>query len=431
MRLFEILNLTTLLVIFVVALVPKIKKTRWMVYLPVLAVLFVLLHLFFEGYRWQMFFAYILTTILFLGTLRSLLFGTVHKDSPSGFRKTLMIARIVLRFLMIAIAAACVFLSPIRRLHQPSEPGVGKTLIRPADGMVMVYVPAGQFKMGAPGLEWIRWPQSKRALKRMYYRPFLFVDETPQHVVHLDAFWIDQTEVTVAMFHKFIEATGYITTAEREGWGRPWTDGPKELEWRKVNGADWQHPRGPGSTAEDNHPVTQVSWEDSAAYCQWVGGQLPTEAQWEKACRGTDGRMWPWGNNFDGTRVSACEARCPIERWKDDRFDDGYAFTAPVGSFPAGASPYGALDMSGNVWEWVADWYEKDFYHNSPYKNPLGPGTGTLRAMRGGAWFDNDVWMTCTVRHQNPSRYRCEDVGFRCVIPVKNKIVDDTNKKTQ
>lgn len=419
MRLFEILNLTTLLVIFVVALVPKIKKTRWMAYLPVLAVLFVLLHLFFEGYRWQMVFAYILTTILFLGTLRSILFGTVQKDSPSGFRKILMIARIVLRFLMLAIAAACVFLSPIRRLHQPSEQGVGNTLTRSADGMVMVYIPAGEFKMGAPGLEWIRWTQSKRELKHVHYRPFVFLDETPQHVVYLDAFWLDQTEVTVAMFRKFVETTGYITTAEREGWGRPWTDGPKELEWRKVNGADWQHPRGPGSTAEDNHPVTQVSWEDAAAYCQWVGGQLPTEAQWEKACRGTDGRMWPWGNKFDGTRVNSCDARCPIERWRDDRFDDGYAFTAPIGSFPTGASPYGALDMAGNVWEWVADWYKKDYYHNSPYKNPLGPGSGTFRAMRGGAWYDTDVWMTCTVRHQNPSWYRCEDVGFRCVIPVK------------
>ena len=239
----------------------------------------------------------------------------------------------------------------------------------------------------------------------MYYKPFLFLDETPQHVVYLDAFWIDQTEVTVAMFRVFVEATGYMTTAEREGWGMPWTDGPKELEWPKVNGADWQHPRGPGTTVEDNHPVTQVSWEDAAAYCKWVGGQLPTEAQWEKACRGIDGRMWPWGNTFDGTRVSSCETQCLIERWKNDRFDDGYTFTAPVGSFPDGVSPYGALDMAGNVWEWVADWYEIDYYHNSPDENPLGPGSGTLRAMRGGAWYDNDVWMTCTVRHQNPSSY--------------------------
>jgi serine/threonine-protein kinase len=421
MRLFEILNLTILLVIFVGALVPKIKRTRWTAYLSVLTVLFILLHLFFEGYRWQMVFPYILTFLLFLGTVRTILLGADKKrESPSRFRKNLIIAGIVLRFLMLAIAITCVILSPKRQLQQPTEPGVGNTRIRPADGMVMVYVPAGEFKMGAPGLEWIRWPQSQRELKRMYYKPFLFTDEIPQHVVYLDAFWIDKTEVTVAMFRTFVEATGYKTTAERQGWGKPWTDGPKELEWPKVNGTDWQHPYGPESTAKDDHPVTQVSWEDAAAYCKWVGGQLPTEAQWEKACRGTDGRMWPWGNTFDGTRVSSCDAQCPIERWKDDSFDDGYAFAAPVGSFPAGVSPYDALDMVGNVWEWVADWYEKDYYHDSPYKNPLGPASGTLRAMRGGAWYDTDVWVTCTVRHQNPPWDRYSDVGFRCVVPVKD-----------
>ena len=421
MHLFEILNLTTLLVIIVGALVPKIKRTRWMDYLSVLAVLFILLHLFFEGYRWQMIFSYILTFFLFLSTVRKIMFETDKKsDTHSKFHKKLMFVRIVLSFLILVIATSCVILSPKRQLHLPTEQGVGNTRIRPADGMVMVYVPAGEFKMGARGLKWIRWTQSKRGLKRMHYKPFMFIDETPQHSVYLDAFWIDKTEVTVAMFRIFVEATGYITTAESQGWGKPWTDGPKELEWPKVKGTDWQHPYGPESIAEDDHPVTQVSWEDAVAYCKWVGGKLPTEAQWEKACRGIDGRMWPWGNTFDGTRVSSCDAQCLIERWKDDSFDDGYAFTAPVGSFPTGASPYGALDMVGNLWEWVADWYEKEYYHDSPYKNPLGPTSGTLRAMRGGAWYDTDVWVTCTVRHQNPSWDRYSDVGFRCAVPVKD-----------
>ena len=157
MRLFEILTLTTLLVIFVGALVPKIKKTRWMDYLFVLTILFILLHLLIEGYRWQMLFPYILTSFLFLATTRRIFFGIDKKrKSHSRFRKNLIIAGIVLRLLMLAITITCVMISPKRKLQLPKELGVGITRIRPADGMVMVYVPAGEFKMGAPGLEWIR-----------------------------------------------------------------------------------------------------------------------------------------------------------------------------------------------------------------------------------------------------------------------------------
>jgi len=289
------------------------------------------------------------------------------------------------------------------------------TQVRSTDGMVMVYVPAGEFEMGNTGIQWI-WGGS---LKDGDLDLQVFTDEQPGHTVHLDAFWIDQTEVTVAMFRIFAEATGYETTAEREDWGNPWTEGPMEEEWPKVPGADWRHPRGPESSAEDDHPVVQVSWEDAAAYCEWAGGHLPTEAQWEKAARGTDGRMWPWGNAYEGARGSFCDAQCPIERWKQDSFDDGYPFTAPVGSFPSGASPYGALDMAGNVWEWVADWYDEDYYGDSPAQNPLGPESGTDRAMRGGAWYDNESWVRCTVRHQNPPWSRCDDVGFRCAIPAQ------------
>jgi sulfatase modifying factor 1 len=288
------------------------------------------------------------------------------------------------------------------------------TRARSTDGMVMVYVPAGEFEMGNTGIQWI-WGGSLRDGDLDLQ---VFTDEQPGHTVYLDAFWIDQTEVTVAMFRTFVEATGYETTAEREGWGHPWTEGPMEEEWPKVPGADWQHPRGPESSAEDGHPVVQVSWEDAADYCEWAGGQLPTEAQWEKAARGTDGRMWPWGNTYDGTLGSFCDAQCPIERWKQNSYDDGYAFTAPVGSFAGGASPYGALDMVGNVWEWVADWYEEDYYADSPSRNPLGPESGTDRAMRGGAWIDNESWVRCTVRHQNPPWSRCDDVGFRCAVPA-------------
>jgi formylglycine-generating enzyme required for sulfatase activity len=289
------------------------------------------------------------------------------------------------------------------------------TRIRPTDGMAMVYVPAGEFDMGNTGVQWV-WGGSLRDGDLDLQ---VFTDEQPQHTVYLDAFWIDQTEVTVAMFRTFVEATGYETTAEIAGWGQPWREGPMEEEWPQVSGADWLHPRGPESTAEDEHPVVQVSWEDAAAYCEWAGGRLPTEAQWEKAARGTDGRTWPWGNTYDGVRGNFCDAQCPIERWKHDSYDDGYAFTAPVGSFPSGASPYGALDIVGNVWEWVADWYDDSYYGDSPTENPSGPPSGTERAMRGGAWIDNETWVRCTVRYQNPPWSRCDDVGFRCVVPAK------------
>jgi len=221
------------------------------------------------------------------------------------------------------------------------------TRMRATDGMTMIYVPAGEFRMGHPGVQWV-WGGS---LLDGDWGLQVFSDEQPLRTVHLDDFWIDQTEVTVGMFRSFVEATGYETTAEREGWGSPWRDGPMEEEWPQVRGADWRHPRGPESSAQDDHPVVQVSWKDAAAYCQWAGGHLPTEVQWEKAARGIDGRSWPWGDAYDGARGNFCNAECPIKRWRREAYDDGYAFTAPVGSFPDGASPYGALDMAGNVWE--------------------------------------------------------------------------------
>jgi formylglycine-generating enzyme required for sulfatase activity len=299
---------------------------------------------------------------------------------------------------------------PLIQLSEPID-----TRIRPADGMTMVYVPAGEFEMGHKGTQWM-WSGS---LIGGDLGLQVFTDERPQHAVYLDAFWIDQTEVTVAMFRTFVEAMGYKTTAEREGWGAPWTDGPMEEEWPHVSGTDWQHPHGPGSSALDDHPVVQVSWEDAAAYCAWAGGQLPTEAQWELAARGTDGRLWPWGDTYEGNRGSFCDASCPVKRWNHDSYNDGYALTSPVGSFPSGASPYGALDMAGNVWEWVADWYDEDYYSDSPYENPTGPSSGIERTQRGGAWIDNESWVRTTVRHATSPGVRCDDLGFRCAVPAE------------
>ena len=305
--------------------------------------------------------------------------------------------------------------APVRTDIGAEQPLPLETRIRTTDGMTTVYVPAGEFAMGNDGIQWV-WGGT---LLHGDLDMQVFTDEQPRHTVHLDAFWIDETEVTVAMFRTFFEATAYETTAEREGFGHPWTEGPMEEEWPEVEGADWQHPHGPDSSAEDDHPVVQVSWEDAAAYCAWAGGQLPTEAQWEKAARGTDLRMWPWGNTWDGNLGSFCDAQCPIERWRQGQYDDGYAFTAPVGGFQSGASPYGALDMAGNVWEWVADWYAEDYYGESPLQDPSGPDSGTVRAMRGGARYDNETWVRATVRHQNPPTSRCDDVGFRCAMPAQ------------
>ena len=305
--------------------------------------------------------------------------------------------------------------TPVAPLAEGSAPV--KTRIRPADGMVMVYVPAGDFPMGYDAV-W-RWSGS---LQDGTLGLQALTDQRPQHTVYVHAFWIDQTEVTVGMFRTFVKATGYVTTAEREGHGHPYKAGPKEDEWPDVPGAYWQHPRGPGSEAQDDHPVVQVSWDDAAAYCAWVGGGLPTEAQWEKACRGTDGRMYPWGDEFDPRRMNYCDAQCPVTRWNHDpTFDDGFAYSSPVGSYPGGASPYGALDMAGNVWEWTADRYDPRYYATSPYQDPQGPETGAERVQHGGAWYDagRAGWLTCTIRHATSPRNRADDLGFRCTVLAK------------
>jgi len=206
-----------------------------------------------------------------------------------------------------------------------ATPGV-ITRINPKDGATMVYVPAGEFLMGSKDGE----GQD---------------DERPQHKVFLTGYWIYRTEVTVAQYKKFCQATGRVMA----------TDPP----WK------WQ----------DDHPVVNVFWDDAAAYAQWANAALPTEAQWEKAARGTDSRVYPWGNDWDG------------EKCQNSVGGKNAGKTAPVGSMPAGASPYGCLDMAGNVWEWCADWYDAGYYKNAPARNPTGPATGTTRVLRGGSWF--------------------------------------------
>jgi formylglycine-generating enzyme required for sulfatase activity len=248
-------------------------------------------------------------------------------------------------------------------------PVAGGTRMREKDGMAMVYVPAGEFTMGSDDGD---------------------VDVRPAHTVYMDAFWIDKYEVTNAQYGECVEA-GACRAPTTCGWGEPTY----------------------GDASKANHPVVCVHRDDAQAYCAWAGARLPTEAEWEKAARGTDEPRWPWGNTFDVSKVNFCDRNCEFE-WKDAGVDDGYARTAPVGSFPAGASPYGALDMAGNVWEWVADWYDAHYYAHSPSHNPQGPDSGTHRVLHGGAW-SNDKWLVqSAVRDHYVPTETFSDTGFRC-----------------
>jgi formylglycine-generating enzyme required for sulfatase activity len=276
------------------------------------------------------------------------------------------------------------------------------------DGAEMVLVPAGEFVMGSA-------PDDITSLLRRHPKAngAILKDEIPKHRVFLEAFYIDTYEVTNARFQRFVQATGYQTQAEREGGGKIRT-GAKT--WAQVPDATWRSPRGQGSSIAglEAHPVVQVSWHDAKAYCTWAGKRLPTEAEWEKAARGPDGRLCPWGNELDGTRANFCDRNCPFA-WKDTVVDDGYRSTAPVGRYEAGKSPYGTYDMAGNVWEWVADWYEARYYQRSPARNPQGPTSGTQVVLRGGSWLYTAPDFRTTERAGVPSDRRNENIGLRCV----------------
>ncbi|MBE0682533.1 MAG: SUMF1/EgtB/PvdO family nonheme iron enzyme [Anaerolineales bacterium] len=224
-----------------------------------------------------------------------------------------------------------------------------------ADGMAQVYVPEGEFLMG-------------KGLVRKNA-------DSPQHVVYLDAFWMDKYEVSNSMYIRCIQAGGCT-----------------ELVSDNINYQNWVY---------RNHPVTYVTWDQANAYCQWAGRRLPTEAEWEKAARGTDGRKYPWGNEVPNPR---------LVNFADSMIHE----TVSIYRYPLGASPYGALNMSGNAREWVADWYDPEYYLATPYANPSGPENGTEHSLRSGSYNEdkNEIMVTARYRHEPQSAGLSR--GFRC-----------------
>lgn len=221
----------------------------------------------------------------------------------------------------------------------------------------MALVPAGEFTMGSPEGD---------------------LDEKPAHKVLINAFFMDKYEVTVKQYAAFLQESG----------------GDRPAEWKTMN-----------KTANQNRPVMGVDWAEAARYCKWAGKRLPTEAEWEKAARGTDGRLYPWGN----------DPPTPLHANYGKREWSNHEALVPVGTLEAGKSPYGIYDMAGNVWEWVSDWYDNDYYKNSPSESPAGPPTGGFKVIRGGSWNTSARNLRAADRYFDPPSFRSQYVpGFRC-----------------
>lgn len=236
--------------------------------------------------------------------------------------------------------------------------------VNDADGAELVFVPAGEFLMGSDHRT----------------DPYFWGAEEPEHTVYLDAFWIYRTEVTNAMYQQCVKAQAC----------------PKPM---------WNHSNTRSEYYDDpsyvDYPVIYVSWVHATAYCKWAGGRLPTEAEWEKASRGMDGRLFPWGD------------ASPSSQQANFR-DSGYRDTVSVGTYPDNISPYGALDMAGNVWEWTFDWFQSAYYNVSPNENPRGPATGSTRVMRGGSWHNTADGVRTVARASIKPEDTFNTLGVRC-----------------
>lgn len=279
-----------------------------------------------------------------------------------------------LRWLHVCVALCLLFhVSLLIALGQPTldppGPPTGK------DGAPMVAVPAGSFPMGVP--------HGDRDGGR---------DEYPRHDVFVDAFFIDKFEVTNGRYLEFVKATNHRVPQNP----------------RNPTRNLWQGDAVSESLAE--RPVINVDWHDAEAYCRWAGKRLPTEAEWEKAAKGTMDRRFPWGN-----------VEPTVKHLNYNQQWVGEKTLMPVGSYEAGKSPYGAYDMAGNVWEWVNDWYDPKYYEKSPQKNPKGPPTGTMRVVRGSGWQNETPTIRIFTRVGSDPTIRNESTGFRCAADAEVK----------
>ena len=308
-------------------------------------------------------------------------------------------------------------LPPAATAKPEPRPMIQDREITGKDGAPMVLIPAGTFMMGSTKDEvdraikdCVKELKRDQATCEGWYKV-----ELPQHKVRMDEFYLDKYEVTNRIFQQFVEQTGHQTTAEKEGSAKAFVEG---TGWQDMKGASWRQPEG-GQTvfASDRgeHPVVSVSWEDANAFCRWAGKRLPTEAEWEYATRaGTATRYW-WGNGSPGSRQVeniADETAKSLLSVIMTGYDDGSLRTAPVGSYEA--NPWRLHDISGNVAEWTADWYDATYYKNSPERNPKGPSSGDYRVLRGGSWTNVPAFVRSATRLWITPTYRLVIFGFRC-----------------
>ena len=301
-------------------------------------------------------------------------------------------------------------------------------IVHPHDGSIMVVVPAMEFLMGTkeshPEL-----PETPLGNKPLKPHEILLVradpswrhaDEQPARSVKLRAFAIDRYEVTNARYRRFLD-----DMLENDDHSRCHPHEPKGKDhtpryWTNYNpllddaGYAKTTPFDGDTFTKDNHPVVGVDWFDAYAYAAWAGKRLPTEAEWEAAARGVDGRRWPWGDSWQWGRANTGGETKGMDVWTVGFEKDGFIYSSPIGNYVDGRSPLGCDDMAGNVAEWCADWYDVDYYCNAPRANPRGPDSGRLRSVRGGSSRSVPSSVRCAKRFSREPRFRNFDLGFRC-----------------
>ncbi|UCF60023.1 MAG: formylglycine-generating enzyme family protein [Anaerolineaceae bacterium] len=297
----------------------------------------------------------------------------------------LLALAMITALLLVACSGSKVEEVDLLEPESATGPSLNETRIRPSDSMVMVFVPEGSFLIGSDENQ----IETAKTLCEEYPDAYgkcsseTFELETPQHFAEVDAFWIDRTEVTNGQYSLCVE----------DGACNP----SRLADDPTYNG--------------EIYPVAGIPWKDAVDYCIWAGGRLPMEVEWEYAAKGAKGTIYPWGDEFECERGSFSDQCSPCE--------DGYSGPAPVESFPLGASWCGAMDLAGNVWEWVGDVYnEHTIYYQS---NSTSNQTEDLRVLRGGSWGYCPAFLRTTYRYSVTPSANYLAVGFRCVVPLEEQ----------